>query len=50
MLPTAVQAGKGAGRLYPAVGADVGSGHGFMMLAPDLWRADVLAFLAKHLR
>jgi len=51
-IPAAVRAGggAGAGTLYPAIGANAGTGHGLMMLAPDLWRDDVLTFLAKQLR
>ncbi len=51
-LPPAIRAGGGdaIGKLYPAVGLNVSNGHTLMMLAPDLWREDVLAFLAKHLR
>ena len=51
-VPTAIRAGGGtaSGKLYPAIGGDVQSGHGLMIRAPDLWREDVLAFLAKRMR
>jgi dienelactone hydrolase/tetratricopeptide (TPR) repeat protein len=51
-VPTAIRAGGGnaSGKLYPAVGSNVQGGHGLMIVAPDLWREDVLAFLAKRVR
>jgi carboxymethylenebutenolidase len=50
-LPAAVRAGggDGTGRVYPALGGNVASGHGLMVLAPDVWRDDVLAFLDRHM-
>lgn len=50
-LPAAVRAGggDGEGKLYPAVGANAMDGHGLMVLAPELWQDDVLAFLDRHL-
>ena len=50
-LPAALRAGGGdaTGRVYPAVGGNVGAGHGLMTLAPALWEADVLAFLDARL-
>ncbi|HEV2146703.1 MAG TPA: dienelactone hydrolase family protein [Longimicrobiaceae bacterium] len=51
-LPAAVRAGggEGDGKLYPAIGANVGDGHGFMVLAPELWREDVLEFLDRQMK
>lgn len=51
-LPAAVQAGggEGSGKLYPAIGANANDGHGFMVLAPELWQDDVLTFLDRHMR
>jgi dienelactone hydrolase len=38
------------GRLYPPFGSIAGLGHSIIVLAPDLWRDDVLTFLTMHLR
>lgn len=50
-LPAAMRAagGTATGSLYPALGGNAGTGHGLMALAPNLWRDEVLAFLARHL-
>jgi dienelactone hydrolase len=49
-LSTAMRAGGGetAARIYPPLGGDVGTGHALMLLAPDLWRDEVFAFLDRH--
>ncbi|MBW3569627.1 MAG: alpha/beta fold hydrolase [Gemmatimonadetes bacterium] len=51
-LPAAVRAGggEGTGKLYPAIGANVGDGHGLMVLTPELWREDVLEFLEQQMK
>jgi dienelactone hydrolase len=51
-LPVAARGGggEGAGKLYPAVGANANDGHGLMVLAPELWRDDVLSFLDRHMK
>lgn len=51
-LPAAVRAGGGDadGKVYPAIGGNAMHGHALMVLAPELWRDDVLAFLDRHVR
>ena len=51
-LPSAVQAGGGeaTAHVYPALGGDAGTGHGFFTLAPDAWRDEVFSFLDAGLK